>query len=234
MTVYEFPTTQWSLILEVGEKNPEAAKQTLLHFCENYWRPIFCYIRHRGNSHEDSCELTQEFFLRSLQKNYLQGLKKDRGKFRSFLLTMVKRFLANEWDKKTAIKRGSGQVYLFADVQEGERAYAQFKDSNMTPERLYDQQWATLLLERVLVRLRNEWDQAGKLELFESLKPCLNGEGENYREIAARFNSTEGAIKVMIHRLKERYRFLLRQEIAKTVDGSEEVEEEIRHLISLF
>lgn len=125
-------------------------------------------------------------------------------------------------------------MFLFADVQEGERSYAKFIDSNMTPERIYDQQWATLLLERVLIRLQNEWDQIGKLELFEYLKPCLSGEGGKYREIAGQFQSTEGAIKVMVYRLKERYRFLLRQEIAKTVSEPEEVEDEIRHLISLF
>ena len=227
-----FLTTHWSVVLAAGQAGSPASRQALSTLCESYWYPMYAYVRRRGYRVEEARDLTQEFFTRLLEKDYLGMVDRQKGKFRSFLLAMFNHFLANEWRRAHAGKRGGGRTTLSLDFQMGERRYSEEPSHELTPERIYERRWAFTLLEQALATLREEYVRSGKGALFEYLKPYLGGNPGTmpYEEAAAALDMSEGAVKVAVHRLRRRCREVLRAEIAQTVAGPEEVEEELRDL----
>jgi RNA polymerase sigma factor (sigma-70 family) len=230
-----FLTTRWSVVLD-AQRQSDSTRVTdaLSHLCRIYWYPLYAFVRRNGHSPHDAQDLTQEFFRRLLGKDYLAAADPARGRFRSFLLSALKHFLANEWDRSHAQKRGGGNALISLDDVEAEARYALEPVDNCSPDKLFERRWATILLDQVLARLRRDYAAAGKAELYDVLKECLTFESATalYTELAARLNMSEGAVKVAVHRLRARYRELLREEIAQTVSSPAEVEEEIRQLFT--
>ncbi len=237
-----FATTHWSMVVSAGGyrgptgvgHSPEAGRALAL-LCENYWFPLYAFVRRAGYSAEDAQDLTQGFFVGLLARNHLPVADPQRGKFRSFLLGAIKHFLAKEQRYRRARKRGGLQTVISLDFDAGENRYQRIEPAdNLTPERLYEKRWAMSLLDRVFERLRREFLAAGKLPLFDRLKQFLAaGPGETpYREVAEELALSEGAVKVAVHRLRRRYRKLLTEEIAQTVAGPEALEDELRELLA--
>jgi len=231
-----FATTHWSVVITAQRTDSARAQAALAKLCQTYWYPLYAFVRRQGYSPHDSQDLTQEFFARLLAKNYLAGVAPEKGNFRSFLLASLKHFLANEWDRARAAKRGGGQTIISLDDTEAEERYRLEPADNMTADKLFDRRWVMTLLEQVMRRLRSEYSQAGNEELYEKLKDCLTGSRESapYAQVAAELKMSEGAVKVAAHRLRARYREMLREEIAQTVATQAEVDAEIRHLFSLL
>lgn len=229
-----FVTTHWSVVLAAGRSDSTRARAALEQLCRNYWHPLYAYVRGTGYSREEAEDLTQEFFARLLAHNSVARADPARGRFRSFLLASLKHFLANEWEKARALKRGGGAQLLPLDFDTAETRCAQPIASGDTPDRAYDRQWALSLLDAVLGRLRHEYRDAGREHMYLGLKDTLGGGRSEipYRELGVRLDISEGAVKVAAHRLRQRYRELLREEIANTVTGPEEVEEELKHLFA--
>lgn len=227
-----FVTTRWTLVLSAGRKSSPQSDRALGELCQMYWYPLYAYVRRRGYAKADAEDLTQAFFERLLAKNYLEGLRAERGRFRAFLLASLKHFLANEWDRAQRQKRGGGALHLSLDWQDAEARYDLDPPDLASPDRLYDRAWALALLERVVVRLRQEHAAEGKGAFFEVVKECLTGgdAAVSYREAAERLQSSEGALRVAVHRLRKRYRDLLREEIAQTLEDPAQVPEELRSL----
>ena len=229
-----FAATRWTLVLSAARasQTPRAAA-AMAELCRIYWYPLYAFIRRRGHPAPEAEDLTQEFFARLLEKHFLAAADREKGRFRTFLLMAVKRFLANEYDRAQAQKRGGGQRIVPWEGLEPETRYRLEPANTLTPERLFEQQWALTLLDQVLARLQAEMTAGGKAALFEAMKGHLAGSrDESYAATAARLGLSEGAVKVAVHRLRRRYRELLRDEIAQTVSSPEEIEEEIRHLFT--
>jgi len=201
-----------------------------------YWYPLYAYVRRHGYSREDAEDLTQSFFARFLRKNYLEQLSKERGRFRSYLLGALKHFLANEWDKTRSQKRGGGVPALSLDWQQADTRYSVEPPDLLTPDKVYDRAWAVTLLERVVNRLRGEYSEGEKARQFEALKPLLMaGRGElQYAQPAAAAGMSEGTARVAVHRLRQRYRQLLREEVGLTLLDPAQAEEEVRALFAAF
>ena len=229
-----FVTTRWSLVLSAGRTDTPQARDALENLCRNYWFPIYAFVRRQGHNAHDAQDLTQDFFARLLEKKSFAGADPARGRFRSFLLAALKHFLANEWDKARAQKRGGGQVLIPIDVATAETSGGFEPADHLTAEKIFEQRWALTLLEHVLGRLRAEYVRDGKENLFDQLKPTLTEASRTvgYAEIATRLGTTAGAVKVAVHRLRQRYREVLRAEIADTVTSPAEVEDEIRNLFA--
>jgi RNA polymerase sigma-70 factor (ECF subfamily) len=227
-----FVTTRWTVVLSAGRKSSPQSDRALSELCQTYWYPLYAYVRHRGHSKEDAEDLTQAFFARFLEKNYLVGLSAERGKFRAFLLASLKHFLANEWDKSQTQKRGGGALHLSLDWQVADERYHLDPPDPTSPDQLYDRDWALALLERVIARLREECAADGKAELFEHARDFLMvGEAAiPYAQAAQKLQLNEGAVRVAVHRLRKRYRELLRDEIAQTLSDPAQVKEELRSL----
>lgn len=224
-----FPTTCWTIILHAGQRDSSDAKASLEYLCRTYWYPLYAFVRHRGYSAHDAQDLTQAFFAQLLEKQPFDRVGPEKGKFRSFLLAALKNFLANERDKANAHKRGGNHTILSLEINSAESRYSVEPSHDSTPEKAFDRQWALALLDHVLANLRAEYKAGGDEQLFEELKESLTGGSDSYAAIAARLGRTEGAIKVAAHRLRHRYRDLLRAEVAQTVDG--DMEEELQHLM---
>jgi RNA polymerase sigma factor (sigma-70 family) len=231
-----FATTHWSVVLTAGEGGGLVAQEALEALCRTYWYPLYTYVRRAGRGAEEARDLTQEFFARFLSRNSVSLANPARGRFRTFLLTAFKNFLANEWKKENRLKRGGDQQPLFLDAREGEERFAAELPDTASPEVVYERQWAGALLERVLQLLGQECSANGRTAQFEQLKTSLWGEncGVTQAEIASRLGMSEGAFKVAAHRLRARYRELLRAEIAHTVASPAEIDEELRHLIQVI
>jgi len=229
-----FVTTHWSVVLVAGRTDSTRAQNALARLCQTYWYPLYAYVRRRGHSPHDAQDLTQEFFARLLERHTLAIADPSRGRFRSFLLSTMSHFLAHEWEKLNAQKRGGGLRILSLDLARAEERYDLEPTDNSTPDKLFDKHWATALLEEVLNQLEAEYQQAGKAELFASLKQTLTGTGESqpYAFLAARLGMNEAAIKVAVHRLRKRYRQLLRVEITNIVADPAQAEDELRHLFT--
>jgi RNA polymerase sigma-70 factor (ECF subfamily) len=229
-----FRTTHWSAVLTARNKDSSAARAALGELCRAYWYPLYAYIRRRGNAPADAEDLTQGFFERLLEKDFLGDLTPGMGRFRSFLLAALKHYLANEWHRSQTQKRGGGCVIFSFDNQAPEERYQYEPVEEVTPESLFEQRWAMTTLERVLERLREEFAAGEKAELFDELKVFLLADesASSYAEIGSRTGLKEGTVKVAVHRLRRRYGELLRAEIAETVEDPGEVEDEVRHLFT--
>lgn len=229
-----FATTHWSVVLTAQRSDSTHAHAALSSLCQTYWYPLYAFVRRQGYGAHDAQDLTQEFFARLLAKNYLAVVTREKGKFRSFLLAALKHFLANEWNRAQAAKRGGGREVISLNDTEAESRYRLEPADNTTAEKIFERRWATTLLDQVLNRLRGEYARAEKADLYEHLKGCLTVESQSapYAELATRLNTSEGAIKVAVHRLRARYRELLRTEIAQTVSSEAEVEDELRYLFA--
>jgi RNA polymerase sigma-70 factor (ECF subfamily) len=230
----EFPTTRWTLVVAAGDPTRKEARCALVSLCENYWYPLYVYLRRSGYSAEDAQDLTQEFFVRVLEGRYLDRADRERGRFRAFLLTSLKFFAADQEDRQRARKLGGG-VVVPLEFGPGEERYQREPTHDETPERIYEQRWALSMLDRVVERLRSEFVQHGRPEHFERLKMFLLGQSDApYVALAREMNTSEGALKVAIHRLRKRYRELFRQEIADTVADPADVESELRYLAAVL
>ena len=231
-----FAATHWSVVLAAKGGDSTRARAALEALCRTYWYPLYAFARRMGQSPHDAEDSVQGFFAICLEKNYLAAAEQAKGRFRSFLLLALKRFLAKERDKSRARKRGGGQRPIALDGLTAEQRYALEPAEPLSADRLFERRWALTLLEQVLSRLREELAAAGRLEAFEQLKEFLlaGGRGTPYKELAARLGTSEGAVKVGVHRLRQRYRELLEEEIANTVASPEEVEEERRYLLAVL
>lgn len=233
-TPARFATTNWSMVLAAGDAAAPQSRLALAALCQGYWYPLYAFIRRQGHAPEQSLDLTQEFFLRFLEKDFLRSVDRGKGKFRSFLLVACKHFLANERDRALAQKRGGAVKIVSIDPAEAEARYGLEPAHTATPEKLYERRWAMTLLDQVLSRLRQEFSAGGKSKLFEVLKGFLTGERTivRYAQAAEELGMTEGSVKTVVHRLRGRYRELLREEIARTLQDSSQVDDEIRDLFA--
>ena len=231
-----FSTTHWSVVLTAGQSSSSQAAEALEKLCRTYWYPLYAYVRRRGNGVSDAQDLTQDFFYRLLDRDWLAQVDRRKGKFRSFLLMAMNHFLANEWDRAKRVKRGGRVFFQSYEDDACEQRYREEANLDRSPEQLYEQRWAMALLETVLARLRGEATVAGRLEQFHELKGFLTGEKRSitYADLAAKLSTTEAALKMAVQRLRHRYGELLREEIANTVANPSEVEDELRHLMTVL
>jgi RNA polymerase sigma factor (sigma-70 family) len=231
-----FATTHWSVVLAAGDSALPRAAEALEQLCRTYWYPLYAYVRRKGHNPEDAQDLTQGFFARFLEKNYVTRAARERGRFRTFLLASVKNFLTNEWHRAHAAKRGAHATYVSFDASEAERLYGLEAAQAVTAEKLYELSWAMSLLERVRARVRQEAVAEGTGKRFDVAEQFLPGaEPElTYAEAAGRLGVPEGTLKSDVNRLKRRYRELLRAEIANTVAHPADVADELRHLMKVL
>jgi RNA polymerase sigma-70 factor (ECF subfamily) len=231
-----FTTTHWSVVLAAGRAGSPESEDALEKLCRDYWYPLYAYTRRRGYSPHDAQDLVQDFFARFLAKNYLEGLSAGRGKFRSFLLASLNHFLANEYDRATAAKRGGGKPLISLDEQTAEDRYRLEPISHLTPAMIFDRRWALDLLEAALRQLRLEFVRSEREAQFDRLKPFLEGNVArgDYDRAAVELKTTPGAVAMAVQRMRQRYRDLVRAEVARTVASIADVETEMRHLFAVL
>lgn len=230
-----FNTTHWSIVLAAADPDSPGRQAALADLCQAYWYPLYCLVRRRGHRPPEAEELTQEFFLRMLEKGYLRAADPRKGRFRTFLLVCVKRFLANESDRRRAKKRGGGKSPLSLDFQAAEQRYRmEPSDDELTPEQAFERRWALTLLERVLERLGGQMAAAGKQRQFAGLKVYLTGEEHvpSYARTGGELGMSVSAVKVAVHRLRRRFADMVRAEVAQTLADPQDVGEEVRELFS--
>lgn len=229
-----FVTTRWSVVLAAQDKSSSDSAAALETLCRAYWYPLYAYVRGTGRSPHDAQDLTQEFFARLLAQDWLRVVLPEKGRFRTFLIVVMKRFLTNEWHRDMRQKRGAGQQPLSLDTTQAEHRFA--AEPPLTPDELYERRWAMTLLDESLERLQNEFASAGKEQEFNSLKEWLTAERGSipYGQIATALGTTEGAARVAVHRMRKQFRQLFRQTIAETVDAAGDVDAEMRHLVAVL
>ena len=229
-----FGTTHWSVVLAAGEGESATSREALEKLCRGYWRPIYTYVRRRGNAPPEAEDLTQAFFAHFLERKLLTVVDRQRGRFRTFVLHACEYFLAKQWREASRLKRGGGQKILSLDVAAAEDGYRHEPADQMTPERLYERQWALALLDLTLDRLGQEWAAAGKATLFATLQGFLSGERKSITsaQAALELGMSDGAVRTAVHRLRQRYGEILRAEVAQTLSRPEDLEDELRHLLS--
>ena len=231
-----FLTTRWSIVLAARGAQSEEAAHAMESLCRAYWQPLYIYARRQGHPPQDAEDATQGFFARLLEKGFLHAVQQERGRFRQFMLMAFQRHLANEWDHARRLKRGGGQQAVPLDTVLGEKLYREETPPQASADEAYDRRWALTLLEQTLGRLRAEYEQTGRERDFAILKQQLvapHGQA-SYADLAAQLGSTEGAVRVAVHRLRKRFREIFREEIAQTVTGEDDLEDEIRHLIGVL
>ena len=229
-----FATTRWTVVLDAGRKSSPHSDGALAELCQTYWYPLYAYVRRQGRSKEDAEDLVQAFFTRFLERNYLEGLSAERGRFRAFLLASLKNFLANEWDKSQCQKRGGGALHLSLDWRDADDRYHLEPVDPANPERAFDREWALALLQHVIERLQAECIAEGKARLFEGAKDFLTAgrDAIPYAEASRAAGMDEGALRVAVHRLRKRYLELLRDEIAQTLADPAQADDELRSLMA--
>lgn len=229
-----FQTTNWSLVLAARGEETLASRDALTRLCEIYWYPIYAFIRRKGHSAEEARDLTQGYFAALLEKAYLEDVRPEAGRFRSFLFASVSHFLSNERDRAHALKRGGNRALISLDGDTAEGRYRLEPAGELTPEKLFERQWALALLDRALDRLGDEEAATGSTAKFEQLRPYLTGEdtAAPHSEIASALGMSEGAVQVAVHRLRGRFGKVLREEIEHTVNDPEDVDAELRHLLT--
>jgi RNA polymerase sigma factor (sigma-70 family) len=231
-----FTTTHWSVVLAARQEASPDAEAALEKLCRAYWYPLYAYVRRQGRSPHDAQDLTQEFFARLLEGNYLKSVQREKGKFRSFLLASLNHFLSNERARDRAVKRGGGKALLSLDEQLAESLFAQESSSHDSPAQAFDKRWAITLLERAFTQVREEFVTAGKKEVFDQLKSFLTEDttAGDYASVAEKLGMTTGAVSVAVHRLRHKYREATRTEVAHTVAGEYEIDGEIRYLFTIL
>jgi RNA polymerase sigma-70 factor (ECF subfamily) len=234
--VRHFATTHWSIVLSAGRSDSIHVRDSLEALCRTYWHPLYSFIRRKGFSPADAQDLTQDFFTRLIEKDWQADLDRKKGKFRSFLLASLCHFLSNEIDKSKAQKRGGGRIFISIDGESAETRYRLEPSHAISAEKLFERNWAMTLLDEAMNRLRSEYVAAGREILFDTLKDTLTrGKGSQpYTELAVQLSMSESAIKVAVHRLRQRYRKVLRDEIAETVSTPDDVDDELRYLFSVL
>lgn len=227
-----FPPTRWSVVLAARHDSSPRSAAAMEAICQAYWYPIYAYIRRCGQSPHDAQDLTQEFFARLLEKRWLDAVDREKGKLRTFLIVALKKFIAKEWRRASAQKRGGNRTHVSMDTAFAESRYAADARSGLPAEDIFEQQWALTLLELTLQRLQQEFESAGKLQEFEQMKHCLMAErgAIDYRSVAAQIKASEGAARVAVHRLRKRFREIYREEIAQTLAENDDLPGELRHL----
>lgn len=231
-----FASTRWTVVLLAKDKHAPGAAVALETLCRDYWYPLYAYARRQGSAPADAQDLTQGFFARFLEKEYLKSVSPEKGRFRSFLLVAFKRFAANEWARGRAEKRGGGEAVLSLDFAAAENLYQSGGGVHAPADLLYDQRWAVALLDRALIRLREEHADAPKNRLFDALKGFIAASKDevNYAGIAEMLGMRPGTVRVAMHRLRQRYREIVHEEIAHTVSDPVEVESELKYLRSVL
>jgi RNA polymerase sigma factor (sigma-70 family) len=232
--VVAFTTTHWSVVLAAQGESPEA-DAALEKLCRTYWRPLYGFVRRQGRKPEEAQDLTQGFFALLVERRDLNAVRKEKGRLRSYLLSSLKHFLADEWRHAMAVKRGKGHWLIpLEELREHERVDIECSD-RLTAEQIYERRWALTVLEQVLVRLRKEYRSAGNVRFFEQMKKMLMDEPNrpSQAEIASEFDMTENAVKQAFYRFRQRYQTLLREEISHTVAMPSDIEDELRHLIAV-
>ncbi len=231
-----FTTTHWSVVLAAAKPESRQATAALETLCRSYWYPLYAYVRRRGCGPEDAQDLTQDFFVQLLRKNYPARADRAKGRFRSFLLHALSQFLADQRERAAALKRGGGQVFLALDQESPEERYRLEVPDTLTPEKLFERRWAQTVLDRAQTRLRDEFVAASKGETYAVLQAFGPGEQSSisYADAAVRLGLSESAVKSLIHRLRRRHRELVREEIAHTVPTVAEIDEELRHLVAVL
>jgi RNA polymerase sigma factor (sigma-70 family) len=232
--VERFATTHWSVVLAARDRTSPGWQEALGALCSTYWYPLYAFARRSGLGPEEAEDLTQGFFARFLEREILQHVQPDKGRFRTFLLTSYRNFMTDEWRHAHADRRGGGVATVPIDRETAEGRYALEPHHDLTPEKIFNRRWALTLLEKVLARLGEEQARLGRHRIFESLKVFLPGalEATPYAAVAADLGMKEVTLKVAVHRLRRRFRDLLLEEIAHTVGSEEEIEAELRHLFS--
>lgn len=227
-----FATTHWSVVVQAGESHSTQSASALEKLCRTYWFPLYAFIRCRGRSEADAKDLTQQFFARLLERNDFHAVDARKGKFRTFLLTSLTHFLSNQRDYTQAAKRGGGKAIIALDAITEEQWQRLEPATDLTPDKLFDQRWAMTLLEQAVSQLWEEMAAVSKVEQFEQLKTFLTNEPQEgeYAVVAERLGSTSQSVAVAVHRMRQRYRELVRAEVAHTVSSPLEIEEEMRHL----
>ncbi len=229
----QFATTRWSIVVAAGGTDDSAAARAALEsLCQAYWYPLYAFARRQGRSADDAADTTQEFFSRLLDNKFLRSADPERGRFRSFLLTAFKRFIGQQQHRDQALKRGGGRKVLSLDFDDGERRYSLEPIDEWSAEKLFERRWALMMLEVVLQKLKTEYEGKGREELFNACCPWLTGQemSTQYAMVAAKLGMNDGAIRVAVHRMRDRYRELLRLEVAGTVDDEQTVDDELRRL----
>jgi RNA polymerase sigma factor (sigma-70 family) len=231
-----FTATHWTTVLAAGQPDSSRAAEALAALCHRYWYPLYAFVRRNGFDEHEAQDMTQEFFARLLEKNWLQSVDRQKGRFRSWLLAALDHFLANEWARRKTEKRGGQATFLPLDAASAETRYLLEPVDEQTPEKIYERRWALTLLEQSLAALKAEYSTEGKAEQFDAMQVHLSGErGPNaYAESAARLGMTEGAVRVGVHRMRRRMGESLRAEIAHTVADASEVEGELKHLLAVL
>jgi RNA polymerase sigma factor (sigma-70 family) len=231
--VQQFNTTHWTMVLKAQDTSSPDSEEALERLCRDYWRPLYYFARRKGNSPEDAQDLVQGYFAKLLEKKYLKDADRERGRFRTFLLSSFSHFMANEWDKQSRLKRGGAVPSLSIDAADAEGSFPLLPVEHFTPERLFDRAWAQTVVDTVFLKLREEFMERGEGERFHLLHPALmGGELDGYKEIGARIELSEAGVKTFVRRLRLRFRDLLRDELRHTLDDPLKVDEEIRHLLA--
>jgi RNA polymerase sigma-70 factor (ECF subfamily) len=231
-----FPTTQWDIVLQAKDEHSIAQREALSRLCESYWRPVYLYVRHRGYSQEKVEDLCQEFFATLIEKNYLKYVHEERGSFRGFLRMAVRHFLANEWDKAMAQKRGGEHFHVAVDSKSAEAQLKLPGTDRLSPDELYDRTWALMIAENAMNQLRNEYHRNGKNDVFDALRSALtsNSDLAPYKEIAANLDIKPAYVRVLVQRMRKRYAALMLEEVAQTLAPHEDAKEEFHYLINLL
>jgi RNA polymerase sigma factor (sigma-70 family) len=230
-----FRTTRWTVVLKAAKGEGEASRDALESLCEAYWYPVYAFVRRQGFGAEEARDLTQGYFMRLIERQGLKNVRPELGRFRSFLLASVRHYLSNERDREQARKRAPEKPLVPLDVQSAEDRYLAEPEDALTPETVFEHKWAMTVFERAMRRLSDEWSGDERSRRFQSLSLCLTGRepAPSYRELAAELDMSEDAVKVSVHRLRQRYGELLRDEIAQTVNHPADVDDELRHLLSV-
>lgn len=229
-----FEDTNWWVVEQAAEAATTAGERARAHLCSAYWRPIYSYLRRCGHGHEDAQDLTQEFFARLFEKNLVQRAARHKGKFRSWLLLLLKRFVADQRKRAHRQKRGGGWKALALDVPDPTGAGCIEPPDELSPDKLFDRAWAESLLAHALEALRSEWDRAGKSQLFDALEPYITGRCAGPYPEAVRLGLTENHLRVIVHRMRRRLRDLLRAELARTAQTQQEIDDELQDLMAIF
>lgn len=228
-----FSTTQWSVVVAARDASSAVARRALGELARTYWRPLYDYVRRRSYSPQDAEDMVQSFFLRFIEKNYLESVSAEKGRFRAFLLAALKHFLADEYDKKQAKKRGGAFRFFSMNTVDVESVSANYADAATDPEAAFHRAWAIAVLDETLVRLERQYREEGKGDLFTRLTPRLSGdESQPYDEIANALNMEAGAVRIAAHRLRRRYRTTLKGVIGETLNSGENIEDELRFLFT--